>query len=383
VATLTKRGSRWRAQVRRPGHKSLSKSFPTRKAAEVWARDVEAQLDKHLSVDVGLRITFSELMRSYREDASRKGFSPSKHRALKKIELMLGSRRLVELNTSAFRTFCKTREEEGAGPPTILQDLSYIGTSIRYGSSSVPGAKHAAAAALAELDAARRSLRHAGRVARPEERDRRPTDTELRALLDHWSASPRQAMIPMIDITLFAIATAMRLGEIVSLRWEDLNEENRTILIRERKHPTKKLSNHQRVPLLRGPCIVGGRLIDPLEIILRQRSAWTNTGRIFPYVGQSISKAFQRAIAAAEIEDLHFHDLRHDAASRLFEAGYPIEQVALVTGHRSWNMLRRYTHLRAEDLHRSEAGPNPGAPEAPVLPQPAGSVVLLPRPADF
>ena len=152
----------------------------------------------------------------------------------------------------------------------------------------------------------------------------------------------------MIDLTLFAVSTAMRLGEIVGLRWENLDETNRTIIIRERKHPTKKTTNHQKVPLPFGTCTVGGQLIDPLQIILKQPSAWSTKGRIFPHAAQSVSRAFQRATDNTAIVDLRFHDLRHDGASRLFEAGWPIERVALVTGHRDWKMLRRYTQLRAK-----------------------------------
>ena len=159
----------------------------------------------------------------------------------------------------------------------------------------------------------------------------------------------------MIDLTLFAVSTAMRLGEIVGLRWENLDEANRTIIIRERKHPTKKTTNHQKVPLPFGTCTVGGQLIDPLQMILKQPLAWSRKGRIFPHAAQSVSRAFQRATDDTAIVDLRFHDLRHDGASRLFEAGWPIERVALVTGHRDWNMLRRYTQLRAEDFHRRQS----------------------------
>lgn len=62
--------------------------------------------------------------------------------------------------------------------------------------------------------------------------------------------------------------------------------------------------------------------------------------------------AFRRACQELKIEDLHFHDLRHEGTSRLFEAGLSIERVALVTGHKDWRMLRRYTNLKPEDLHR-------------------------------
>ena len=75
------------------------------------------------------------------------------------------------------------------------------------------------------------------------------------------------------------------------------------------------------------------------------------TERIFPYNGRSAGTAFRRACRELGIKNLHFHDLRHEAASRFFEAGFSIEQVALVTGHKDWKMLRRYTNLRPEDLH--------------------------------
>jgi integrase len=353
MATIVKRGSRWRAQVRRLGHSTLSQSFASRAEAAAWARDVESKIDKGQSVDPGRRITLGEVMQAYRAHVvSSKGMGRTKAQALDKIEKLLSARRLIELKTPTLVAFAETREREGAGPATILQDFTYIGTVLRHGGALL-GAEQATATALTAVDAARRTLRHSGRLANAEERDRRPTDAELTRLIDHWAANPRQA-IPMIDLTLFAVATAMRLGEIVGIRWEDLDEDARTIIIRARKHPTKKATNHQKVPLPLGPFVVGGKVIDPLEIILRQPSAQAShrQGRIFPHAAQSVSRAFQRATDETGIEDLHFHDLRHDGASRLFEAGWPIERVALVTGHRDWNILRRYTQLRAEDFSR-------------------------------
>jgi integrase len=350
MATFTKRGARWRAQVRRIGESPLSKTFANRSDAAAWARDVEHKIDRGQTIDPGRKFKFSEVAAAYRENLSSKGMGRTKSQALGKIEKLLGHRRLIELKTLTFVDFCKTREEEGAGPATILQDLSYVGTVLRHGGALI-GAEHASAAAITALDAARRTLHHSGRIAKAEERDRRPTEEEIQRLIAYWSPNPRQH-IPMIDLMLFAIASAMRLGEIVNLRWEDLDEKNRTILIRARKHPKKKATNNQKVPLPLGPCVIGGKVVDPLQIMLRQPSAWRREGRIFPHAAQSVSTAFQRVTAAVGIEDLHFHDLRHDGASRLFEAAWTIERVALVTGHRDWNMLRRYTQLRAEDFHR-------------------------------
>jgi integrase len=351
MATIVKRGTRWRAQVRRVGHSPVSQSFASKSEAAAWARTVETRLDRGQSVDPGRRVTFQEILTVYREQITRsKGMSRSKAQALDKIEKLLGERRLIELKTPALVAYCDTREKEGAGPATILQDFTYIGTVLRHGGALL-GAEHATANALAAVDAARRTLRHSGRVANADERDRRPTDAELASLIDYWAKRPRQS-IPMIDLILFAVSTAMRLGEIIGLQWEDLDEANRTIVIRARKHPTKKATNHQKIPLPCGPCVVGGKVVDPVEIMLRQPSAWRRVGRIFPHAAQSTSRAFQRATEELNVPDLHFHDLRHDGASRLFEAGWPIERVALVTGHRDWNMLRRYTQLKAEDFHR-------------------------------
>jgi integrase len=89
-----------------------------------------------------------------------------------------------------------------------------------------------------------------------------------------------------------------------------------------------------------------------MALIEEQRSIRGNEDdRIFPYNHRSAGTAFRRACQDLGIEDLHFHDLRHEGTSRLFEAGFEIQQVALVTGHKDWKMLRRYTHLKPEALH--------------------------------
>jgi hypothetical protein len=115
---------------------------------------------------------------------------------------------------------------------------------------------------------------------------------------------------------------------------------------RKKSDPRKKKGNDQRIPLLD----VSG--YDAYKIIEEQgRFSNIREGRIFPYNGRSVGTAFRRECGKLKIKDLHFHDLRHEGTSRLFEAGFSIEQVALVTGHKDWKMLRRYTHLKPETLH--------------------------------
>lgn len=131
----------------------------------------------------------------------------------------------------------------------------------------------------------------------------------------------------------------MRIGEVCKLRWEDLNQEHKTILVRDRKAPRKKEGNHMIVPLLG----------ESFEIALKQ----PNKGDlIFPYNSRSVSAGFQRVRNELGIEDLRYHDLRREGASRLFEKGYSIEEVAQVTGHRNLNILWQvYTQLFPHKLH--------------------------------
>jgi integrase len=186
---------------------------------------------------------------------------------------------------------------------------------------------------------ARRSLKYLGVSAKSKHRERRPTTKEIDDICLFFTTKRRQK-VPMEDLILFAIETAMRLGEILRLRWEDINHDDKTIIIRDRKHPTEKEGNDQEVPLLG----------TAYEIVMRQKKT---DERIFPITEGTPSSLFPRACKELGIVDLRFHDLRHEGVSRFFEQKYSIEQVALLSGHRDWKMLARYTQVKAKDLHRT------------------------------
>ncbi|MFZ1885080.1 MAG: site-specific integrase [Rhodoplanes sp.] len=167
-----------------------------------------------------------------------------------------------------------------------------------------------------------------GLVGKGDERNRRPTQDELDRLIAAFDLNPRQ-QIPLGRIVRFAVATAMRQDEICRIGWADIDRDNKMLLIRDRKDPRRKNGNDQRIPLLD----VSG--YDAWTIIEEQRKFTAGSaGRIFPYNGRSVGTAFRRQCRELKIKDLHFHDLRHEATSRLFEAGFSIEQVALVAGHK-------------------------------------------------
>jgi integrase len=165
------------------------------------------------------------------------------------------------------------------------------------------------------------------------ERNRRPTIDELNKLMDHFKMveARRDGVLPMTRIVPFAIFSTRRQEEIVTIRWKDFDKDR--ILVRDMKHPGDKTGNNVWCEL------------TP-EAVAYINAMPKVDDRIFPFSTDAVSASFTRACKMLGIEDLHFHDLRHDGVSRLFEMGRTIPQAASVSGHRSWQNLKRYTHLR-------------------------------------
>jgi integrase len=340
------RNGRWTAQINVGGTRT-SKTFDNKTDATRWARHTEVAADNG-KAPTGRAVKLGDVIAAYLEHIADLSPSRSKLAMLGTINESMGRIPLRDLiRAKPYLDFVKERSADGAGPSTIGQDLSYLRAALAAAHTlmDIDTSAH-----IAALGSARTLLNAAGAVSRSNERNRRPTEDELVRLKAHF-IPVRKTAHNMWDIVTFGIATAMRLAEICRITWADLDEKNRTVIIRDRKHPKTKKGNDQEVPLLRGHVTIGGEAIDPMAIILRQPRG---DGAIFGHKPESVSTRFTRATAALKIDDLHFHDMRHDGVSRMFAAGYTIEQVALVSGHKDWNMLRRYTQLRAADLHRAD-----------------------------
>jgi integrase len=344
VATFSRlKSGSWRVQIRRKG-KYVNETFLRRKDAEEWALDIERRIDRQEPATTRSRDAklFGDLIAVHRQDLEEVGkkIGRSKDASLTFLDGRLGQLRYSELDRERLIKFGKERAAEGAGHVTVGMDLGYIKTILTHAA-----AIHGIAISVEPLDLARVALARLGLVGKGDERDRRPTQDELDRIISAFESNQRQ-QIPVDRIVRFAVATAMRQAEIVRVEWRDWDASNRMLLIRDRKDPRKKKGNDQRIPL---PDVTG---YDATKIIEEQgRYSNSREGRIFPYNGRSIGTAFRRQCKDLKIEDLHFHDLRHEGTSRLFEAGFSIEQVALVTGHKDWKMLRRYTHIKPETLH--------------------------------
>lgn len=341
MATLHKLPSgRWRAQVRRNRH-STSRTFRLRADAETWARDQETRIDRGETPIGALpasRETFADLIDLHFADMAEVGrvFGRSKEATLLRLKDTLGAIKVSDISREALVQFAKQRaKKDGAGPATIGIDLSFVGTVLEHAA-----AVHGITVPTEQVRLARIALNRLGLVARANERDRRPTLQELDQIINTADANPRQ-IIPLGRLVKFAVATCMRQEEICRVLFDDFNAAQSTLMIRQRKHPREKATNDQVIPL------VADTGYDAAGLIIEQRERYgRSTGFIFPYDSRSVGTAFRRVCRDLAIPDLHFHDLRHEGISRLFEADWDIPQVAAVSGHKDWKMLQRYTHLR-------------------------------------
>lgn len=341
MASIRKRGTSWIADIRRKGHKSISKSFPTKGLAQEWARKVEREMDtKDFKDERGIaHISLADLIDRYTlEFDAIKPFGKNKKATLKMLRECLGDTKLPGMTVDRLTEHVNARMKAGAGGVTIAIDLTYLGGVYKAAKQLWKMPVDAEF-----ITSVRANLEYRGISLKSKERDRRPTDDEISRLCAHYNAKTRQ-IVPMSELIQFAIATAMRLNEMITIKWSDLNKTDRTIIIRDRKHPKEKIGNDQTVPLLG----------DAYDIVLRQPKI-EGEDRIFPITEGTVSSIFPRACRTLGIVDLRFHDLRHEGISRLFEQGYSVPEVALVSGHRDWKVLARYTQIRAKNLHRSPA----------------------------
>lgn len=333
MASIIRVKGNWRAQVRRRNQLPRTATFPTKVLAQQWARAVEAEMDagRIVAVTRPTTVTIGELVTRYTDEiGDAKPFGRNKADVLKRIGKHLANDDAATL--TAERIVAYILEDRGIQGVTAAIDLTYL-----KGILKIARALWREPVSPAVVDDAREILRYMGSLARSNMRDRRPTDDEIAAIRDWCRRS--ETLTP--DIIDFILASCFRPpSEIVRLRWEDINHADRTVLIRDRKDPRRKIGNHQTVPLLNGA----------YDIAMRQPK---RAAEIFPVNGKSWSSLFPRACRDVGIVDLSLYDLRHEAITRLVESRkYSIPEMMLVTGHRDPKQLMRYTHIRARDLHR-------------------------------
>ena len=313
-----------------------SKTFDRRGQAKAWTESREKKFAKKVpAAKRSLKLTQATLrkvLEKYREDVSEvrpMGRSKTSNiRFLEKCEIARMT--ACEIKSFDIIAHVRSRRQGGAGPSTANNDIVWLRVILRYARAAwdLPFD-------LSVIDNASEVLKAEKLISKAKSRSRRPTADELDALTELFERrDKRRSNMPMKDIVWFAIHSARRQSEITDLLFSDNDEESQTGAVRDLKHPTERdqIRRFKYTP-------------EAWEIVCRQVN---DNDRIFPYEPRSIGSAFRQACKLLDIRDLHFHDLRHEATSRLFEAGYSIVEVQQFTLHDSWGTLSRYTHLRPE-----------------------------------
>lgn len=334
MASVLQIGGRWRAQVRPPGRKSISKTFDTKREAEQWARRTESAMDEQQGAAVTADITVLELVQEFRRmrDELARPIDPisNTHYMLEHLSEDLGAERVKDLTSDRLVRWARMRKEQGAGGYTVNMELSQLGTVIRHTAGFLR-------VTLPDVVGAARPLLSYGQlITGGNRRTRRPTADELAALLP-WL----DARNPVIGAAVrVAVITGMRRGEIARIQWGDIDETRRAVMVRKRKHPRAVEAKDEWVPLL-GPA---------WDIVKAQPQSLD--GRIFPVSREALTDAVTAGTRELGIPNLHLHDMRREATSALREMGFDREARKAVTGHKTDEAHDIYVAVTLESLHQ-------------------------------
>jgi len=325
----------WQAQVRKKGWPVQTKTFTSKRDAETWARRVEADIERGSFIPATLaeRTTFSEIAERFEHE-----YAPHHYRGegwrwkLTRLRERLGAFSLAALTPQLVANY---RDERLADPDP------------RYTKHPAPPTV-SPATVKTELDLLSKVLSVATKefgipmphgnpvlnIRKPKDsppRDRRLTEKEWQALVRECRSSRNRWLLPALE---FAVETAMRQDEQLSLRWENVSLGRAVAVLRKTKN-----GEERGVPLSK-------RAVEILSSIPHSMD-----GRVFPIEAMTLYHAFKAACRRSGIEDYTWHDLRHESISRWAENGdMSIHELKIISGHKTTQMLNRYTHLHAEKV---------------------------------
>lgn len=324
MAAFRKRGTGWQARVRRVGYPDEVKTFPTRADAERWARSVEGEMDRgeFVSRSEVARSTLADLVLRYMNEVtpSKRGARDERIRLNAMLRNRLCKLSLVHLTPQEVARYRDERLKI-CGPATVIRDLAVLSAIVNH-------ARREWGVAIQNPVALVR------KPASPRGRDRVLSDDEEARLCDALRPIGRRNPY-MLALVTTAIETAMRRGELLSLRWEHVDLDSRVAFL-----PETKNGRSRHVPL-------SSRAVQAIESAPSPR-----LGLVFPVGVAAMEASFLRAVRRADLQGLHFHDLRHTATSRIARKLPNVIELAAVTGHESLQMLKRYFHPRASEIAR-------------------------------
>ena len=338
MATLVKTPSKtWKAVVRKIGWPTATKTFRTKRDADDWARNIEDGMVRGVYINraPSERMTLGGALGRYeREVAPTKGKGTQYREQWRAAPLKkhLGEYSLAAITPDLVAEYRDERLGEGKSNNTVRLELALLSHLFNVGIREWG------------LGLAYNPVSNIRKPSPGQGRNRRLSADEenqlLKALDDHTN--------PMLGwVVRIALLTSMRQGEILTLRKNQVDLGRRLVRLDKTKN-----GDARTVPLSRrAAAIFQEALSHPMRHGVRTQHIFFGEpgkdGRRRPY---RINKVWSKAAARAGLENFRFHDLRHEAISRLVERGLADQQVAAISGHKSMQMLKRYTHLRAEDL---------------------------------
>lgn len=339
MALIEKRGEhQWRARVRKLGFPDQSRTFNHRKDAERWAKETELRIERgeFISTD-SQRTTFDEVATRYRREVT-----PSKRSAKSegfRIDLLLehfGPYFLAAIRPLDVASFRDHRLKTVAAQ-TVIHDLNTLSAILEHSRKEWG------------IHLPENPVKLVRKPIRPKSRDRRVSPEELDWLMRAADAGRVDGMREVITL---AVETSCRLGELLSFEWKHINFKQRTAHLCDTKNGESRtiaLSSTAIAVLESMPRHIHGRVFHWARADSFEKTWQRCVNRAHKLYAEHCESR-NEDIDSALLQDLRFHDLRHEATSRLFEKGLNPFEVSSMTGHKSMQMLKRYTHVEASKL---------------------------------
>jgi integrase len=319
MATISNRNNKWHVRVRRSGQPTVAKTFLMKQDAEKWARSIEIEIDRgsYINSSYAQKTLFKDLILQYLKEVTPtlRGAHEDTYRLRKMMRNPIAELNLAELTPNKIANYRDERLKE-VKPNTVIRELAYISSMINH-------ARREWGLSIINPVAQIR------KPSQPQGRERIVNHEEMNRILRELEKI-NPFLKPLCE---FALETAMRRGELMSLLWKNINFEKCVAFL-----PITKNGRSRNVPL-------SMKALEILNLLPRDIE-----GRVFPLNKQTVSILFLRATRRSGIENFHFHDLRHMALSKLSLKLTNVLELAAISGHRELKMLQRYVHVKAEDL---------------------------------
>ena len=321
MPTIRKKGEgQYHVQIRKRGYPTQTKTFTKEVDAKRWATIIESEMERGVFVsrtEAEATLVKDVLQRFAAEILPTKRSEQSDKSRIKTLVEAFGSYRLASLTSFQVAKFRDNRLQV-VSPQSVIHEINLLNRVLKTASMdwgiALPGGLPTA---------------QVRKPTKPRGRDRRVTQAEISRILETTESAELRTIVAL------AVETGMRRNELASLTWDETDLKKQTAHL-----PKTKTDVPRTVPLSKAAV----KALKELGV--------KKEGRVFTLQAESMSQAFERACEPhrANIIGARFHDLRHEATSRLFEKGLNVMEVAAITGHKTLDMLKRYTHLRAEDL---------------------------------